>query len=145
MTTITKKPSKALLKKTQKILQKSHDTIEAIGFDIEKYGDLDNYKRLIGPACIIGTTRAMCGIDPNPCVSAAAAYGPELPLVLEYLDKAALKTKIGKETSKKRKFVEYDDAGSIAEHIGLNNAATKRWGLTVFRIALRMVAKDLEN
>lgn len=142
----TKKPSKTTLKKALKLLQKSHDHIEIEGFDISSY-----INRKYRPSCFIGNVRYAAGIDPDPgslggSFPADRDSGPELTIALDYLDKAALRTKFGKEISQIYNFDNYHE-GRIAEKIGLSyeSHATKRYALGVFRSAIRSIVKDIES
>lgn len=154
MSTVTKKkPSKAVQKKALELLQESHNQIELEGFDMGSYS-IGN-----GGGCIIGNVRTAAGVYAEPSggifggKSAEEDDGPELPLALEYLDKATLRSSLGKkwandgEWSKKDidEYIESYGSGRLAEEIGTkyNDRANKSFGLRIFRMAIRDLVKDM--
>jgi hypothetical protein len=141
--TTIKKPSKTVLKKALTLLQKSHNAIEINGFDMGSY-----YTSNGGAGCFIGNVRTAAGIDPEPeggldrYKPADKGDGPELTIALEYLDRAAMKTKVGIEYKEN---MENYSTGRLVEKIGMVGKFDKRYGLRVFRSAIRSIIKDIEG
>jgi hypothetical protein len=164
-------PSKAMLKKTLKVLQKAHDHIEQFGFDIRTYNPGGySLTTLQGPCCFIGTARVAAGckrLDPfNGLigVDTTSGNGPELEWVLKVLDESAekiprkgvKKNNIIKELEKDFGIGNIFPPGRFVERIGLalqgidmnrprimSEGEIEEYALTIFRRAIRDVTKQI--
>jgi hypothetical protein len=149
-----KKPSKAVLKRSIKLVQACHDYIEANGFDIYSYdsvpGDAPN-----APRCYIGTTRCLAGVKPMPHHNYVGDFpadegdGSELTFVLGLLDSCAKRTKYAQLYKIDH---DYRNVGRYIEMLGLRLAKEgvipseqTKFALTLFRRALRDLVKKLEK
>ena len=156
-TTKTKKPSKAILKKSAKLLQVMHDYIEEYGFDISVPASKrsNNYdlgkkgKVNVGPVCYIGGARLAAGVNPYEFYEGTdKGNGEELTIALRLLDKIALRTKKGKKATGYN--LRGSEPGGIVEALGfllrnegVTEAKQKAYALTLLRRALRDIYKEI--
>lgn len=98
-------PSDETLRKAADLLQKTHDLVEAVGFNIDTYDggneaplradvskilDQENIGEIIAPMCYIGSLRYAAGLNPSPGnFEIAADDGPELIEALKAMDRIA--------------------------------------------------------
>lgn len=158
--------SLTVMRKTLKVLQKTHDEFEAYGYDIGSYGTCTNRERKTGARCFIGGVRMAAGVLGSPCATNGTDLGDgkELALALELVDKAAenrikklagnIKRRIRKD-AKDRSYLQRDvdvEPGRIAEAFGfeLNNQyltfkEQQKKALAVIRSAITKLNKDIEK
>lgn len=137
----------AKLRRAQTLLQKGHDYIEAVGFDIDQYGEGAQ------PVCChIGTLRHVADLPEEPLYDetldedvAADGDGPELIIAFEFLDKVAKRflTEEGKGDVKD----EYSSKGRVGrfvEYLGFetkkeirNELGISLWGMNGNPLALQ--------
>jgi hypothetical protein len=152
-------PSKTVLKRTQGILQRTHDYIEAEGFNITvaitEEGSKADFKKgrkgkaKLGPCCYIGGVRLAAGVDPDWAgVATDKGDGPELTLALEVMDQVVARSK---DAAAARIRWYSPLPGKLAEALGfalrvqgVSNENQKARALTLLRRALRDVYKKLE-
>lgn len=94
--TVLEEGSLEELRATQQLLQRCHDRVETIGFNIMSYRGARDVLSDVeadgsGPACYIGTVRLEAGVDgyAGRGVDPGSGDGPELRIALRILDELA--------------------------------------------------------
>jgi hypothetical protein len=157
---MSKKKELQTLKRAQKILQRTHDYYETVGFNINTYingNHRESYdwskKPDIGPICYIGGIRLSAGVYPSPIQGTDVGDGPELRVALEIVDRVARKklARINPDALREatRRANDWDQPGRLAEEFGftVNSYSDERQrtkAITLMRQALREVHKKIE-